>query len=150
MGFRRSSIAFEGEYHKMVLRRATKYPLPNFPSAARPTFESLCQPITDDGIGPLRAKVDSALQAIVQRARHFTVDLYMAKEVANRCHLLLDQYHGRSDEERALIAGAVRYFAVADDPLPDTVFATGLDDDAKIVNHVLERLGIEGHFIRIP
>jgi hypothetical protein len=55
----------------------------------------------------------------------------------------LEKYAEHSPAEQALIIGAVRYFAVADDPFDDATFASGFFDDIKVMNHVLERLGME-------
>ena len=135
----------------MIFRKSPKHPLPKFPSRTIPTFENLCFPLPLDQVNELKLKVDDALRALVERARYeINIDLAMARQVVHSCHVLLDEYGTRTEKERALIVGAVRYFAIADDPLPDGTFATGLDDDAKIVNHVLEQLGIEESYIYIP
>lgn len=77
------------------------------------------------------------------------IDLPTAEEVAARCRLLLEHYEEFSPKEKALVAGAVRYFVVEDDPFSDDVFASGFDDDARVVNHVLELLGIDGMYIEL-
>ncbi|MEZ4752837.1 MAG: hypothetical protein R3A13_00780 [Bdellovibrionota bacterium] len=51
---------------------------------------------------------------------------------------------------KSKIVGAVRYFAVAEDPFPDETFASGFDDDARVLNHVLEELGLEEYYIDLP
>lgn len=136
---------------EMIFGSSSKHPLPKFPEGTSGAFESLCVALPPSDADLLRGKVEEALEAISKRSKVVpTVDVAMGRAVAAACRVLLDHYANRSDEEKALIVGAVRYFADSDDPLPDTVFATGLDDDAMIVNHVLERLGIEGHYVEIP
>ena len=56
-------------------------------------------------------------------------------------------FTSNSSIERPKIAGAVRYFVAGDDPFDDSIFASGLFDDQRIVNHVLEELGLNEHFV---
>ena len=71
------------------------------------------------------------------------VDADLLKGLAARCSFLLDQYEAVSPSKRPLIVGAVRYFAVADDPFDDETFSSGLFDDVRVVNYVLEELGFQ-------
>ncbi len=101
-------------------------------------------------IDGLRELVDACIANTRDDAQESPrVDLRTAEDVAQRCRLLLDHYEEFTDDEKALVIGAVRYFVVDEDPFSDDVFASGFDDDAHIVNHVLEQLGIEGMFIEL-
>jgi hypothetical protein len=134
----------------MIFGKTTKHSLPAFPPGTVSTFYSLCEELDDVSVKGLDSLVSLALEEIQQRAKdNVYIDVSMAEKVAEGCRYLLSIYGGRTGYEKSLIVGAVRYFAVADDPFPDTVFATGLDDDAKVVNYVLEHLGIEDRFIEI-
>ena len=62
---------------------------------------------------------------------------------------LLENYEQFSVPQRRLIIGAVYYFAMSEDGSPDSTLATGFDDDIKVMNYVLEELGVEGMFIDI-
>ncbi len=62
---------------------------------------------------------------------------------------LLSHYESFPQRKQSLIVGGIRYFIAEDDALNDLVFYTGLDDDAKILNYVLEELGIEDMYIRL-
>ncbi|MEM9135560.1 MAG: hypothetical protein AAGE88_24730 [Actinomycetota bacterium] len=52
-------------------------------------------------------------------------------------------------EERSLIRGAVEYFLLADDAAGDLDEVLGLDDDARVVNSVLQRIGRTDHLIEL-
>jgi fructose-1,6-bisphosphatase len=45
--------------------------------------------------------------------------------------------------------GALRYFVSDDDSFSDLEFASGFNDDAEVMNHVLEELGLEQEVIDI-
>ncbi len=127
-----------------------KHPLPKFPPAVAPTFQSLCQNIVEAEVVDLAHAIDRRIKEIrVQAKAHKMVDLEMAEAIAKSCRALVSVFGKRSEPERALIVGAVCYFAIAEDALPDESFASGLSDDAKVVNYVLEQLGIEGHYIQV-
>ncbi len=75
------------------------------------------------------------------------VDAALANTVAVVLRQLLaqaDQYTGR---ERALLAGAIRYFADKDDVNSDLASPTGFEDDAEIVNAVCAYLGRDDLFV---
>ena len=77
------------------------------------------------------------------------MNLALARDLAERCRYLMSHYGDYGQEDRALIMGAVRYFAIAEDPVSEAAFASGFDDDARVMNHVLERLGLEDMIIRL-
>jgi hypothetical protein len=62
---------------------------------------------------------------------------------------LLDRYSEFAAYEQSLIVGAVRYFAIADDPFDDETFATGFYDDMRVMNYVMEEIGVEGKFFDV-
>jgi uncharacterized membrane protein YkvA (DUF1232 family) len=75
--------------------------------------------------------------------------LVLAEEIAARCFFLLDRYAAAETEHRRLIVGAISYFVIDDDGAEDEGFATGFDDDARVINYVLEELGIDDQFIDV-
>jgi uncharacterized membrane protein YkvA (DUF1232 family) len=106
--------------------------------------------LTSEERDQLKQMVGDSMAQVEENAREqYRIDLKTAREVASRCRLLLEHYEEFSDHEKSLVAGAVRYFVIDDDPLSDEIFATGFDDDAMVVNHVLEQLGIDGMFIEL-
>lgn len=82
----------------------------------------------------LRRVEDVALQ------RDF-VDLALAREVGRVLGALLDDSDQYTARERALLAGAVRYFTDHDDVDGDLTSPTGFEDDAAILNAVCVFLG---------
>lgn len=127
-----------------------QYKLPKFPQDVAPVFKRLCIPIEPEKIPEIKSDLDKCMVELREEAPSKPyLNLKLAAEIAERCHFLLDSYSNYALKQRGLIMGAVRYFAYDNDPFPDGTFATGLDDDATIVNYVLERLGVEDKFITI-
>ena len=75
------------------------------------------------------------------------VNLDLARQIAQRASMLLDKYPEFPEKERALIIAGVKYFCSDGDGVSDFDFASGLNDDAQVMNHVLEEIGIKDHFI---
>ena len=61
----------------------------------------------------------------------------------------MEHYNSFSGDQQAFIVGGVRYFTLDEDLVSDVAFFTGLDDEAKILNHVLDQIGINDRFIRL-
>ena len=125
-----------------------KHKLPKFPPNIRPLFYSLCETLPVDQVGAYHKEVDQALAQIIGDAReNKLIDTDLARELADRCHMLLDVYSQYSRVQQSLIVGAIRYFAHGEDALSEEDFASGFHDDARVVNYVMEELGIEDYFI---
>ena len=133
----------------MFFGRKINHPLPKFPPDVAPAFRAMCETIADEAkLQELREAVSAALLEISQQARgNANVNMECARALADASMFLLEHYGEYPPKLQALIIGAVRYFAVADDPFDDSVFSSGLFDDAKVMNHVLEKLGIEDRYI---
>src|SRR4051812_14781307 len=86
--------------------------------------------------------VDAHLVKVVEVAeqRDF-VDVALATKIADMLNELLAQAEQYTGRERALLAGAIRYFADHDDVSGDLVNPTGFEDDAEILNSVCAYLG---------
>ena len=61
----------------------------------------------------------------------------------------MDIYPNRSDTEKKLIVGAVRYSVSTHDPFCDETFASGMTDDKQVLNHVLEELDIHDRYLTL-
>ena len=134
----------------MFFGRRLRHPLPKFPATVIPAFRQLCREIGVEHLGEVRGEVEHCLAELRNRAANYPhLNLPLAEDVAARCLLLLEHFERSDVESRKLIMGAVSYFVVDDDGAGDDSFATGFDDDARVVNHVLEQLGIEDHFIDV-
>lgn len=105
-------------------------------------FAELCLDLPPDGLAELHNSVRSyatELEAEQSRSELVAVDLAIA--VKDRLERLFGLTAELPATQRALVVGAARYFISKDDAIPDTRACTGLDDDVRIVNHVLKELG---------
>ena len=131
----------------MIFRRK-EHRLPKFPPNLAPTFRALCEVLAAEEVQGFVAAIDTRLSEVNEQAKtNPRIDSQLAAQIAERCKFLCGLYPDRADNEKSLIVGAVRYFALAEDALDEEVFASGFHDDAKVVNHVLEELGDEEHYI---
>ena len=128
---------------------AKKYKLPKFPPELIPGFKSVCEAMPPEFIADYHKEVDDVLAKCREIAEtNSTLNLPLAEEIAERAHLLLDHYEKFDEKQRALVVGAIRYFSIVDDALPADVFASGMNDDANVMNHVLEEVGLVEHCIK--
>ncbi|MGI6680249.1 MAG: hypothetical protein ACOX3T_01990 [Bdellovibrionota bacterium] len=134
----------------MGLFRKKKHKLPSFPKTIKKTFKEYCVNVSLDKIDRLKEKVLEQIEEAKERAGQGRLsDVQLAKEISERCLYLLDHYEDFSPREQKLITGAVCYFAISDDPISEEIFACGYDDDAQVVNYVLEELKIDNMYILI-
>jgi hypothetical protein len=127
------------------------HPLPETPTDLRPLFERLCQAYNPDQLPQLKAGVAHALRrmagSVVQD--YLGPDCSRAAEIAQRLSYLIDNCKSFPPESQHLVIGAIAYFMLQRDSLPDLTPIVGLDDDCRVVNYVLEQLGVEGMFLEI-
>lgn len=128
-----------------------RHRLPTFPPDAAQIFRQLCGELEVDYLNEVRELLTKSvedLKAEVDRKKfpgHFaTIDA-----LAERSYYLLEVYPTLSSSSRSLVIGAIRYFAVSDDALVDTRFASGFHDDVRVMNHVLEQLKIHDRYIKL-
>jgi hypothetical protein len=127
-----------------------KHKLPSFPPDAARTFHRLCETLDSETVPQLREELQSAYEQIMDLAiERPLMDTRLVREIYERGLLLLDRYSGLSPQHQALVIGALRYFAATDDSFSDTHFASGFDDDAKVMNYVLEEVGIRNEYIEL-
>ena len=132
----------------MIFSRKIKYKLPKFPVSVIPAFHQLCREIAVEQVDEVRAEVERCLGMLREQAPEKpNLNLPLAEEIAARCFILLDRFAECDSEKRKLIMGAVSYFVVDGDGAEDDSFATGFDDDARVINYVLQQVGIEDQFI---
>lgn len=136
--------------NRMVLRRR-KHKLPKFPADIRDTFFRLCETLSVDNIESYRNEIKEVVQEQQKEAKtNRYINLELIDALQRACNKLLDIYPNLNPKHQALAIGAIRYFALSEDPFSDQHFASGMDDDAKVMNHVLEELGVEDMFIDLP
>lgn len=134
----------------LVFWKKRRHALPKFPPMVSQTFKLLCETLDDQQIEELRKAVDqNFLDALENSKTNEAFDIDSARSLVDCCYFLLDSYHEYDEKQQSFIVGAVRYFAIADDPFDDETFATGFYDDMRVMNYVLEDLGIEGRFFDV-
>ncbi|MEZ5232271.1 MAG: hypothetical protein AB7W59_04855 [Acidimicrobiia bacterium] len=105
-------------------------------------FIAGCVPTSVEELRGLRERSDDYLQwAKDQAAQSAAVDLDTAERIAGVLASLLDEPDRYDDEARALLAGATSYFVDADDGSNDLTDVLGFDDDARVLNAVLDAIG---------
>ncbi len=125
-----------------------KYPLPKFPATVIPTFKSLCALCTELEITELQSMVNQTEQLLLARSeKNDDIDIEASQQLIEACRYLLNRYFDFDNEKKPYIVGAVRYFVVGDDPFDDSIFASGLFDDQRIINFVLEELGVHDRYL---
>ncbi|MCI5066029.1 hypothetical protein MRY87_09920 [bacterium] len=132
----------------MIFRRR-RYPLPRFPQTIIPEFRSFCEELPEERVAEFFPELDRCVEhfrALAEGAP--LLNLNTVERLADVCRELLRLYPECSPKERRLIVGAVRYFASTDDAVSETAFASGLDDDVQVVNHVVEELGRDELLLR--
>lgn len=104
-------------------------------------FIAGCVPTSVEELRGLRERSDGYLQwAKGQAAQSAAVDLDTAERIAGVLAALLDEPDRYDDEARALLAGATTYFVDADDGSNDLTDVLGFDDDARVLNAVLDAI----------
>lgn len=131
-----------------MLFNRKKHTIPKFPPEIAATFHQHCEAIDTDQLDELRRELGVFIKVSLEKT-DYEIDQTTLNALYDRSLLLLDLYPSRNNKEKSIIIGAIRYFAFAADPFPEEVFATGYNDDVKIMNHVLEELGLESHAIEL-
>ena len=122
-----------------------KHPLPNFPPNLKERFHELCELCNGEELAALKAEVNEQSRVLRDAPDSFIgPSLEMLDQIVEASEMLLQQYESASDDHRKLIVGALRYFVAKEDAIPDDISTVGLDDDARVLNYVLELLEIEG------
>ena len=119
------------------------YDLPKHPADLIPTFEDLCRTFPPDSIPELRKGLDATLEHLSRlQDAYLGPHLETAQAIAERLYLLIDKHQSYPSEKLPLIVGAIRYFIIGEDSVPDHKPIVGFDDDVKVLNYVLDQLGL--------
>lgn len=120
--------------------------LPPFDRSLEPrlerVFNPLCAILSDGQIAALSCDVEAHLKKIRSiLARNEFLDLALAERTTNALLALLNDYPKYPDPHRALVVGAARYFVMDQDAENDLHSLLGFDDDAAVLNFVLDAIG---------
>jgi uncharacterized membrane protein YkvA (DUF1232 family) len=105
-------------------------------------FQNQCADLSSAELAELEDCVHAHVVELTkaqERSEFVAVDL--AVQIEDRLARLFAVAAALPPAHRALVVGAARYFISGEDAIPDTRACTGLDDDVRIVNHVLTELG---------
>lgn len=113
-------------------------------------FIAACVPTLAAELPGLRLRTQAYLAWVRKEASgNPTMDLDMANRIADTLSRLLDEPDQYGEQERALLRGAVDYFVDSQDDANDLTDAIGFDDDARVLNAVLEACGRRDLLIQI-
>ena len=125
--------------------------LEGIPGAARELWQRLVvEPLIP--VHKLFAEVRAYQQTIAKRAREDEdIDPKLGQALCEASIRLLGTLKDDTPEPtRRMVQAAVRYFVIEDDADSDLGSILGLDDDAEVLNAVLERLGYKDWLVKIP
>lgn len=103
-------------------------------------FRKLCLPTSVEELSQLPAVVELHLSQI-REVGGANTDMETAEAIGSSLLTLLAEDAEFTGDERALIRGAVEYFLLAEDASGDLDDVLGFDDDARVLNSVLTRIG---------
>lgn len=127
-----------------------RYPIDSCPPKAGQTFEKLCQSFPPESIPQLRVGLSAAMERFSRSTGEFLgPHLATATKIAQRLYYLIDNYQKLPQAKLPLVVGAIRYFIIEDDAVPDSTPIVGFDDDVRVLNHVLEELGLAAMCLEI-
>jgi uncharacterized membrane protein YkvA (DUF1232 family) len=131
------------------LFRFKKYNLPDFPAGAAELFESFSVELSYAEFSKLRDRYDEYVDFLTNSfdSKDIKFNRTVVRGLIKALNVLFEAYNDRDLEQKKLIVGAINYFIEDEDGLSDLEYYSGFDDDAQIVNYVLEELEIEGYFI---
>jgi hypothetical protein len=105
-------------------------------------LRELTVPTTVEQLQRLRARISTHVDLIdEQRYDNEFLDAELARDIASSLLAMVDAASHLGADERALVRGAVDYFVLTLDADNDVTSPFGLEDDARVVNHVCERIG---------
>ena len=103
-------------------------------------FRRLCIETSAEELSQLGEVIELHLDQIKADAGSAT-DVETAALVAEAACKVLSFADQFNSQERAMVRGAVEYFILNDDASDDLDDALGFDDDARVLNSVLDRIG---------
>jgi hypothetical protein len=112
-------------------------------------FRRLCIETSGEDLAQLVSVVDMHLDHIRSNAGPAT-DVETAEMIGESLNRLLTSEIDLNGESRSQVRGAVEYFLLTDDADGDMDHALGFDDDARVLNTVLDRIGHPEFTVNLP
>jgi hypothetical protein len=114
-------------------------------------LRELTRPTSIGDLRQLQADIETHLDVLDgQRHRNEFIDVELARDVAKALVALTADADRLTDGQRALLRGAIDYFLLTDDADDDLTSPIGLEDDARVVNHVCDQLGRTDVTVDVP
>ena len=125
-----------------------QHPLPKFPDHVIPTFQALCESVPVDSLSTVSNDLLVYVNVVREQSlEHQHVNIELADALIAGCQKMLEAYPSLDEKLQGYVVGALRYFVHNEDGVGDMAFGSGFDDDAKVINFVLEEIGVEGFFV---
>jgi len=112
-------------------------------------FRRLCIATTVDELDELASVIELHVEQVAANAGPAT-DVDTARLIGRSLCDLLGSDLTFDDEQRAQIRGAIEYFVMTDDASSDLDDVLGFDDDARVVNAMLGRIGHPAFAVDLP
>ncbi len=114
-------------------------PFPKLTPHLARTFDPLCKALPpEQAIAQAEAVTTHLIRIQATLQTNEFLDVRLAEAIARALLALLADYATFLPKQQALIIGAARYFVKDDDVEPDSVSILGFDDDARVLNYVLD------------
>ena len=126
----------------MIFGKKRLHKLPAFPPNAASIFKRLCAKIPVEKLPELEQELRQNVAELIEASKgNRKLDISLVDVLFDRSLYLLRVYPDVTPLQQSYIIGAIRYFVMEDDVFSELEFATGLNDDIQIMNHVLEEVG---------
>lgn len=112
-------------------------------------FRRLCLATSPEELTELTSVIDLHVEQIEANAGPAT-DIDAARAIGQSLGGLLRSGLDFGDDQRAQIRGAVEYFVMTEDASSDLDDVLGFDDDARVVNAMLGRIGHPEFAVVLP
>ncbi len=107
-------------------------------------FLELAETLSPEDTEELVPEIDEHLEQVREAlSGNEFLDVELAEQIAAACRALLGVYGDLDDARQAAVIGAVQYFLHVEDADDDFDSVIGFEDDAKVVNYVIELTGEE-------
>ncbi len=112
-------------------------------------FRALCIATAPDELADLAAVIELHVDQVAANAGPAT-DVDTARLIGRALCGLLGSDLEFDAEQRAQIRGAIEYFIMTDDASSDLEDVLGFDDDARVLNAMLARIGHPEFSVELP
>jgi hypothetical protein len=112
-------------------------------------FRRLCITTTPEELDDLASVIELHVDQVAANAGPAT-DTDTAELIGRALRDLLTSGLDFDDDQRSQIRGAIEYFVMTDDASSDLDDVLGFDDDARVLNAMLSRIGHPEYVVELP